>query len=51
MSDEPAPKDEPIELIPEKQEERECLRCRMLKPVDDDGFCEACTRAIEQACL
>lgn len=36
---------------PRAQENSLCLRCRMLKPVDDDGFCESCAKAIEQACL
>ena len=51
MSDDVAPIEEEGESIPKEQEKTECLRCHMLKPVDDDGFCETCTKAIEQACL
>jgi hypothetical protein len=28
-----------------------CLRCGALGPVGDDGFCDKCEKALEQACL
>ncbi|MBL8489732.1 MAG: STAS/SEC14 domain-containing protein [Rhodocyclaceae bacterium] len=28
-----------------------CLRCKQAVPVDDDGFCGPCLKAMEQACL
>lgn len=28
-----------------------CLRCKQAVPVDDDGFCAPCLKAMEQACL
>jgi hypothetical protein len=28
-----------------------CRRCGMPGPVGDDGFCEKCEKALEQACL
>ncbi|MCM2290144.1 MAG: hypothetical protein NDI67_14040 [Sulfuritalea sp.] len=28
-----------------------CRRCGTPGPVDDDGFCDKCERALEQACL
>jgi len=34
-----------------EEEVAECLRCRLLMRVDEDGFCAACAKAIEQACL
>lgn len=49
MADEPLA--EGVEQNLQEPEAAECLRCRQLKPVDDDGFCAACARAMEQACL
>jgi hypothetical protein len=49
MADEPAAKDE--EPIASEPEYAECLRCHLLKPVDDEGFCVTCAQAMEQACL
>ncbi|TRZ69251.1 MAG: hypothetical protein D4S02_02425 [Rhodocyclaceae bacterium] len=49
MADEQGPGGE--EEIPQMAEEAECLRCRQRMPVDEDGFCAACAKAIEQACL
>lgn len=51
MSDDAASEDGEIESLAQEQETKECLRCHMQKPVDDDGFCETCLKAIEQACL
>jgi hypothetical protein len=28
-----------------------CRRCGMPVPVGDDGFCDKCEKALEQACL
>lgn len=28
-----------------------CLRCGARGPVGDDGFCDKCEKAMEQACL
>jgi hypothetical protein len=28
-----------------------CLRCRSAVPTDDDGFCDACRKALVEACL
>ncbi len=28
-----------------------CRRCGALGPVGDDGFCDKCEQAMEQACL
>lgn len=28
-----------------------CLRCGAPGPVGDDGFCDKCEKALEQACL
>lgn len=28
-----------------------CLRCGRVLPLDDDGFCDACRKALEEACL
>ena len=28
-----------------------CRRCGTLGPVGDDGFCDKCEKALEQACL
>ncbi len=35
----------------ERTEISRCLRCRQVVPVDDDGFCDPCLKAMEQACL
>ena len=28
-----------------------CLRCGVRGPIGDDGFCDKCEKALEQACL
>ena len=49
---------EPVEAPRTKQPTPEstsapavCRRCGSLGPVGDDGFCEKCEKALEQACL
>ena len=32
-------------------EQAVCLRCGARGPVGDDGFCDRCEKALEQACL
>ena len=32
-------------------EETVCRRCGLSGPVGDDGFCDQCEKALEQACL
>ena len=34
-----------------EQEQPVCLRCKSRGPVNDDGFCDRCEQAMEQACL
>jgi hypothetical protein len=36
---------------PTQQEPSVCLRCGTPGPVGDDGFCDKCEKALEQACL
>lgn len=36
---------------PPAQEQAVCRRCGALGPVGDDGFCDGCEKALEQACL
>ena len=36
---------------PPKDEPGVCLRCGATGPVGDDGFCDKCEKALEQACL
>lgn len=36
---------------PPKDEPGVCLRCGAPGPVGDDGFCDKCEKALEQACL
>ena len=51
MPDETAPKDKEAESTPQEPEKRVCLRCRLPRPVDEDGFCKPCAAEIEKACL
>ena len=51
IADETAPKDEEADLTPRESEKSICLRCRLPKPVNEDGFCEPCAAEIEKACL
>ncbi len=45
----PANQDSPMN--PPDQEQGVCLRCGATGPVGDDGFCDKCEKALEQACL
>ena len=44
------PQPDPI-ANPPRQEQTVCLRCAAPGPVGDDGFCDRCEKALEQACL
>jgi hypothetical protein len=45
-----SPDDEPpAEAV--EQKPSVCLRCGTPGPVGDDGFCDKCEKALEQACL
>jgi hypothetical protein len=37
--------------VPVDQKAAVCLRCGTPGPVGDDGFCDKCEKALEQACL
>ncbi len=37
--------------VPVDQKATVCLRCGTPGPVGDDGFCDKCEKALEQACL
>lgn len=50
MADELRPESKETDAL-QQLEVAVCLRCRLQKPVDDDGFCESCAKAMEQACL
>lgn len=50
MNDTPAPPPSEAQTTSESPTTR-CIRCKELVPVDDDGFCERCSRQLEQACL
>ena len=51
MSDasKPPAQDKPAD--PPPQAPTACLRCGTPGPVGDDGFCDRCEKALEQACL
>lgn len=51
MTDQSVPKETEAAVAPVAQEPAECLRCRLPKMLDDDGFCEICAAEIEKACL
>jgi hypothetical protein len=36
---------------PPEPEQTVCRRCGAPGPVGDDGFCDGCEKALEQACL
>jgi hypothetical protein len=41
----------PQQLPPQASAPTVCRRCGTPGPVGDDGFCEKCEKALEQACL
>ena len=45
---EPTPEPNPPAEPPQQAA---CLRCGAPGPVGDDGFCDKCEKALEQACL
>lgn len=51
MKDAATPADEDGPNIPPVQQRAVCLRCGTHGPVNDDGFCYKCEKALEQACL
>lgn len=50
MSDDASIPDQEITL-PSEEVRTVCLRCGTPGPVGDDGFCDKCEKALEQACL
>ena len=51
MTDAAIPPDHDPAAKPLPQEQTVCLRCGTPGPVGDDGFCDKCEKALEQACL
>lgn len=51
MTDAPIPSQPDAAASEAKQPQAVCLRCRTPGPVNDDGFCGRCEKALEQACL
>lgn len=51
MSDAAVPADPDSAASAPAQEPPVCLRCGTPGPVGDDGFCDKCEKALEQACL
>ncbi|MCK9380384.1 MAG: hypothetical protein M0P95_04865 [Sulfuritalea sp.] len=51
MTDAAIPPDQNDAAKPPKDEQTVCLRCGTRGPVGDDGFCDKCEKALEQACL
>ena len=51
MTDAAIPPDQDPAANPPRPEQSICLRCGMPGPVGDDGFCDKCEKALEQACL
>jgi hypothetical protein len=45
------PPDQDPAATPPKPEQTVCRRCGAPGPVGDDGFCDGCEKAMEQACL
>ncbi len=39
------------DTLPSEEVLTVCLRCGTQGPVGDDGFCDKCEKALEQACL
>ncbi|MDK9701720.1 MAG: hypothetical protein OEL20_01175 [Sulfuritalea sp.] len=51
MTDAAIPSEDDNSANPPGQEQPVCRRCGTQGPVGDDGFCAACEKALEQACL
>lgn len=51
MKDQATPTDEAATETPAAEKPMVCRRCGMPGSVGDDGFCDACEKALEQACL
>lgn len=51
MTDAAIPTDQDDTANPPKAEQTVCRRCGTPGPVGDDGFCDKCEKALEQACL
>jgi hypothetical protein len=51
MTDAAIPPDQAPAANPPGQTQTVCLRCGTPGPVGDDGFCDKCEKALEQACL
>lgn len=51
MADAALPPDQDPGAIEMEQPQAVCRRCGLAGPVGDDGFCDQCEKALEQACL
>jgi ribosomal protein L40E len=51
MTDAANPSNQDPDAKPLKEEQTVCRRCGARGPVGDDGFCDGCEKALEQACL
>jgi len=51
MTDAAIPPEDDTIGNPPRQEQPVCRRCGAPGPVGDDGFCDGCEKALEQACL
>ncbi len=51
MSDAALHSDQDPAADPPAQAQTVCRRCGMPAAVGDDGFCDKCEKALEQACL
>ena len=50
-ADVPTPQEVTPPAVSPPDQTRQCVRCGLVAVVDDDGFCDACAKAVEQACL
>lgn len=51
MTDTAIPSAQNTEAATPKEPQVVCRRCGLPGPVNDDGFCDPCEKALEQACL
>ena len=51
MSDAAIPADQETTANQPESGQTVCLRCGTPGPVGDDGFCDKCEKALEEACL